>query len=162
MEQELEGQEGIVLAPNPDYLQGKTTSIKTGLRALSNTSEGASEGKPTDADPPTSSPTDNPIEAILLLNVDQPRSAETIALLLGRHHTSGAGITIPEYQGKGGHPIIFSGALLPELLQIEEATAGIRVVVQRHRAEMQRIAVGNPEVLWDLNTPEQYAAARQE
>ena len=48
---------------------------------------------------------------------------------------------------------------MPEVLQIKEATEGIRAVVQRHPEAMQRISLENPEVLWDLNTPEQYEAA---
>ncbi|MFQ6028228.1 MAG: NTP transferase domain-containing protein [Dehalococcoidia bacterium] len=137
LEQEIQGQTGVESVLNPDYQQGKTTSIKAGLSAL-------------DSDQ---------AEAILLLNVDQPRSAKTIGYLLQQHHAANALITIPEFEGQGGHPIIFSNLLLPELLQIEEATQGIRAVVRRHREAMQRIPVTNPEVLWDLNTPEQYEAA---
>ena len=146
LERELRDLAGVEPVLNPVYLQGKTTSIKAGLRAL----DSVSDSDRTD---------DKPVKAILLLNVDQPRSAATLEYLLRRHHESDAQITIPEFKGKGGHPIIFGGTLLPELLQIDEATEGIRSVVQRHLPAMQRITVENPEVLWDLNTPEQYAAA---
>ncbi len=125
---------------NPDYMAGKTTSIKAGLRALGG-------GMP---------------EALLLLNVDQPRSAETVSYLLRQHRSAGPLITIPTYGGKGGHPVVFDGALLNELTNITEETQGIREVVRRHQEGTLRVEMETGEVLWDLNTPEQYRAALEE
>ena len=50
-------------------------------------------------------------------------------------------------------------SLLPELLEIEEESQGIRAVVRRHEERLQRVEMDAAEVLWDLNTPEQYQAA---
>jgi len=133
----LEGREGVTLALNPDYLQGKTTSIKAGLKALRT----------------------NDFAALVILNVDQPRRPETIRYLLQQHQAGHSLITIPAYQGKGGHPIILAPSLLDELLTINEETQGIKAVVQRHKANTQRVEMESPEVLWDLNTPEQYGQA---
>ncbi len=135
----LEGREGVTLVVNPDYRQGKTTSIKAALEAL--------EPESTDV--------------LLILNVDQPRSAETIRFLLKQHRSASCLITIPTYLGKGGHPIILDLSLLQELRSIDEDTQGIRAVVQRHQDSTQRVEVSYPEVLWDLNTPEEYQAASQ-
>jgi molybdenum cofactor cytidylyltransferase len=133
----LEGQERVSLVFNPDYLQGKTTSIKAGLKALE-----ASD-----------------LATLLVLNVDQPRRPETIRYLLQQHQSGHALITIPTYQGKGGHPIVLAPALLDELLLINEETQGMKAVAQRHKAHTQRVEMESPEVLWDLNTPEQYHEA---
>ncbi len=133
----LEGQDRVFPVFNPDYQAGKTTSIKTGLRAR----------QAADA------------QTLVLLNVDQPRTSETISALLSRHQSSDCLITIPVFQGKGGHPIILDCSLLPELLEIAEASQGIRAVVRKHKERMQRVEIDTPEVLWDLNTPEQYQAA---
>ncbi|MDA0734206.1 MAG: nucleotidyltransferase family protein [Chloroflexi bacterium] len=122
---------------NPDYLTGKTTSIKAGINGLA-------VNKP---------------QTLLMLNVDQPRSAETIRLLLEAHQSAPVLLTIPTFQGKGGHPIIIDGSLIDEILAIEEDTQGMKAVMQRHSEQTQRVAVESPEVLWDLNTPEQYQAA---
>lgn len=122
---------------NRDYLQGKTTSLKAGLRALS---------------PP------NP-QTLLLLNVDQPRRPETLAYLLRQHQDAAARITIPTYRGQGGHPVLLDAALRDELLAITEETQGLRAVMQRHQGFIHRVAMDTPEVRWDLNTPEQYRAA---
>ena len=64
----------------------------------------------------------------------------------------------PTCNGKGGHPIVLDGSLLDELLDINEETLGIKAVVQRHGESVRRVELGIPEILWDMNTPEQYEA----
>ena len=133
----LDELDGVSWTLNPDYLKGKTTSIKAGLSAL---------------DP-------DAVDEILLLNVDQPRAAADVARVLEVHRASDCVITVPEYLGKGGHPIALSASLLPELLAIDEESQGIKAVVRRHPALVHRFPLDNPEILLDLNTPEQYRAA---
>lgn len=133
----LEKVEGVTWVVNPDYLEGKTTSIKAGVGALG---------------------TDKP-DTLLILNVDQPRSADTVRYLLQEHRSGKNLITIPEHRGKGGHPIVLDSSLLGELLSIDEETLGIKAVVQRNLALTRRVEMDTPEVLWDLNTPEEYQAA---
>lgn len=137
---------------NPDYRQGKITSIKAGLRALQQVWE-SDPGAPRE-------------EAVLVLNADQPRSADTIRRLLELHLRPDVGlveqpllITIPTYHGKGGHPIILSTSLMPELMGISEDTLGLKDVVRRHSSKAQRVEIDAPEVLLDLNTPEDYHKA---
>ena len=143
---------GVLRVYNPDYLQGKTTSIKAGLRALRQDWG--------------TNPTASQEESILVLNVDQPRSADTIRRLLDIHSGTAPGypgepslITIPTYRGKGGHPIILSTSLMPELLEISEETLGLKAVVRRHQGGTQRVEMDSPEVLFDLNTPEDFRRA---
>ena len=131
--------DGASWALNPDYLQGKTTSLKTGVAAI----------------------TGQQISDVLLLNVDQPRSADTVRTLLERHLASSYQITIPTHGGKGGHPIFISANLLPELAGIEEESQGLKAVVRRHAEATERFELDDPGVLWDLNTPEQYQNARE-
>lgn len=134
---EVEGKEGVLWQVNPDYWQGKTTSIKVGLNALG-------------PEQPS---------AILILNVDQPRSAATIRHLLQQHRDGCQSITIPRFRGKGGHPIVVDSALLEELKGINEETLGVKAVVRRHQEATLLVEMDTPEVLWDLNTPEEYQAA---
>jgi molybdenum cofactor cytidylyltransferase len=133
----LEGRSGVTGAINPDYAQGKTTSIKAGLAALGQDQPGV----------------------ILLLHVDQPRSPETIRQVLLRHAEGRRLITIPAYRGKGGHPIALDPSLLPELRGITEETLGVKSVVRAHQDSTLRTEMSTPEVLWDLNTPEEYKEA---
>ncbi|MBM3943000.1 MAG: nucleotidyltransferase family protein [SAR202 cluster bacterium] len=129
----------VTCTVNHQYQQGKTTSIRAGLAAMGNT----------------------PCDTLLILNVDQPRSAEVLRRLLEAHRHGGGLITIPTHQGKGGHPIILDGSLRQELAEIDEATQGLRAMVKRHQDSLQKVEMAEAEVLWDLNTPEQYQAAVQ-
>ena len=128
---------------NRDYFRGKTTSIVAGLRAVAAPPSASADG------------------SILLLNVDQPRSAAVVRRVLDAHHAArGALITIPTCGGKGGHPIVARRRLYGEMMAITEETQGMRAVTERHRERTQRVELGCPELLWDVNTPEQYQAAR--
>ena len=128
---------------NRDYVRGKTTSIIAGLRAIS--------------DPP---PADDREGSILLLNVDQPRSPAVIRQVLDAHQANPAAlITIPTCGGQSGHPIV-TRRLYAEMIAITEATQGMRALTERHRPRTQRSELGHPELLWDVNTPEQYEAAQ--
>ena len=111
---------------NSHYAEGKTTSIKTGLLGISN-------------DSVHSGP-------ILMLNVDQPRSASFINQVLSAHvnHPDKL-ITIPTYNGKGGHPTAVSRALYQEMLEINEATEGMRAVTDRHKQSTHRVEICAPE-----------------
>ncbi len=122
---------------NPDYLQGKTTSLETGVAALAG----------------------QQVSDVLLLNVDQPRSADTVRTVLERHPASSYRITIPTHGGKGGHPILIAAELMPELAEIEEESLGLKAVVRRHADATERFELDDPSVLLDLNTPEQYQKA---
>ncbi len=133
----LAGRPDVTCVQNPDYLQGKTTSIKAGLSAVN---------------PHT-------VRNILLLNVDQPRSAADIGRVLDAHRNHDFAITVPTWGEKGGHPIVLSADLLDELLAIGEESQGIKAVVRRRPEAVHRIPLDNPEILLDLNTPEQYRAA---
>lgn len=121
---------------NPDYLRGKTTSIKAGLSAIS-----------ADAD------------AILLLAVDQPRTASIVSAVVGAHVSGDYLITSPRYEGHGGHPLIFAASLREELAAISEEKQGIREVFLAHRDSVQEYALDDPQIRLDLNTPEAYEDA---
>ena len=133
----VEAIDGASWTVNEDYLQGKTTSLKAGVAALAG----------------------QQLSDVLLLNVDQPRSAETVQTLLERHSASTFQITIPTHGGKGGHPIFIASELLPELADINEETQGLKAVVRRHSEATERFELDDPTVLWDFNTPEQYQQA---
>lgn len=124
---------------NADYREGKTTSIKAGLSAVS-----------ADAD------------AIMLLAVDQPRAAAIVSAVIAAHYAGGALITSPRYRGHGGHPLIFAASLRDELARISERKQGIREVFQRHRDSVYEHPIDDPMIRLDLNTPDAYEKALRE
>ena len=123
---------------NERYAEGRTSSIKAGLAAVS---------------------TD--VNEIVLMGVDQPRTPEIVSRVIEAHLEAGALLTSPRYQGRGGHPLIFSVRLLPELMLISEANQGLREVFECHRSEINEVRFENPIIRLDLNTPEAYHSARR-
>ncbi len=127
---------------NEDYRSGKFSSLRAGLRAV----------RPAVA-PYVPGP-------VLILNVDQPRSAAITTQIL-RAHAQGVRrrrilFTVPTCDGKGGHPIALERELLQEVLALSPDSMGLRLVRARHWAQVQRVELGHAELLWDLNTPEEY------
>lgn len=123
---------------NPDYKTGKTTSIKAGARELQRLGVG---------------------DSLLLLNVDQPRTSDLIRRVVEAHNDGDALVTVPTWGGKGGHPIVMSVNLLDELLEIREETLGVKALRIRNEVHTQRVDLGEPQVILDLNTPEDYRMA---
>ena len=74
----------------------------------------------------------------------------------------GSLITIPTFNGKGGHPIAIAAELFPEVGSIEEESEGLKAVTRRHERSTNRVELGTPDILWDLNTPEDYQKALSE
>ena len=122
---------------NEAYRDGKTTSIKAGLRALRATPSG-----------------------VMLLAVDQPRPREVLQRLIDVHHSKRNLISVPRHGGKHGHPPLFDVSLIPELFEISEAGEGIREVIERHRDALREIEIADPLVVTNLNTPEDYERAK--
>ena len=122
---------------NESYRNGRTGSIKTGLAAVD-----------TDAD------------AVLFLGVDQPRTPDLIRQIVEAHTQRNALITSPRYQGRGGHPLVFSMSLREELASTSEENQGVREVFRRHHDEVNEVEIDDPMVRLDLNTPDDYEKAR--
>ena len=121
---------------NPDFAQGKTTSVRAGVAALG-----------------------DDVDTVVLLAVDQPRPSWVVRLVLDSHLASGALLTSPRFEGHGGHPLAFSAELFPELAAVTEERQGIREVLRRHEHEVNRVEFETAVVRLDLNTPEAYEAA---
>lgn len=119
---------------NPVPERGKTTSVITGLRAL---------------------PEDT--SSVLITSVDQPRPAELYRMLAAA--AGGSHIVVPDHKGHRGHPIVFPGHLLKQLVSLEEETLGLRGFLDRHRAETTLLPCPVEWLQWDLNTPGAYEEA---
>jgi molybdenum cofactor cytidylyltransferase len=128
---------GVRWVVNGRYREGRSTSIKAGLTAISQSAEG-----------------------IALLGVDQPRTPEIVSRIVSAHVENNGVITSPRYQGHGGHPLVFSASLKVELASITEEAQGIREVFSRHGDQVTEIQIDDPLVRLDLNTPEAYEEAR--
>ena len=130
------GGEDVLGVINHQYREGRTSSIRAGLNSVS----------PNASD-------------IIIMAVDQPRAPEIVSKVISAHLEANALLTSPRYRGRGGHPLMFSARLLPELSRISEENQGLREVFERHRAEITQVHFDDPAVRLDLNTPEAYDEA---
>jgi molybdenum cofactor cytidylyltransferase len=120
---------------NHDFRQGMSSSVKCGVK---NAPAGA--------------------EAFMLLLGDQPFISPTIInRVLDDYHNNTHGIVIPVYEGKSGHPVIFNAKYRPELLAI--ADRGAKAVVNNHLNDILEVHLEAPEILNDIDTPQDYREA---
>lgn len=127
----------LTLVCNPDYAQGQSTSLRAGMAALP-------EG----------------VDAAVMLLVDQPFvSAAIIDRLIEEWHRSRAPIVQPVYRGQPGNPVLFARALFSELLTVR-GDRGARELIRANPARVLHVAFDDDRPLFDIDTPEAYAAAR--
>ena len=115
---------------NRDYLQGMTTSLQCGLRAV-----------PADAG------------GVLFTLVDHPAvRPQTIDRLLAEPRPV---LRVPRYADSRGHPIWFSRALIQEFLDIPVGRAA-NEVVHRHKTATEFLDLDDPGIIADIDDPEAY------
>lgn len=81
----------------------------------------------------------------------------TISLLVSvaSAYTSGAGaIVIPRYGPKGGHPLVISGELVKELLNLSEEGLGLKGLISRKRDRVIYVDTDDPGAVLDVDRPE--------
>ena len=122
---------------NTRYYLGRAGSLRLGARAV-----------------------ERDTDAVIVVNVDQPRTAGFFRALIAGHDPSRAA-TRPVVDGRRGHPVILSGRLRGEMLEVTEEGEGLRAILRAHSAEVGEVAIDGSATL-DLNTPEEYQAARAE
>ena len=94
----------------------------------------------------------------MLLLGDQPFiGPEIINQLIDRYQTGKYGIIIPVYNGKRGHPVIFGVKYKKELLGIGDG--GAKIVVDNHADDVLAVSLDSPEILADIDTPQDYQKA---
>lgn len=141
VERAVGGLAGVRTVFNARYEQGEMlSSVHAGIGALA---AGASGGN-----------------GLVLAFADQPAVlSPTVRTLVKAFAATHPPLAIPRYQGRRGHPLVFSGVLVPEI----QALCGqetLRTVVHRHLAEAVLVEVDDPSVLEDLDTPEDFARAQ--
>lgn len=91
---------------------------------------------------------------------DMPRIPLEVAPRLAAALDAGAAAAAPEYQGRLGHPVLFSAALFPDLLALQ-GDRGARTVLERLGERLARVAVDDDGVVFDVDSPAQLAVAVQ-
>lgn len=119
---------------NPQYRLGQLSSLQVGIQALSPESEAA-----------------------VVNLVDHPLiKAETIQALMASFATDPLPIIIASYQGRRGHPVLFAKGVYGELLAAP-LDKGAKVVVRKDSKRVCELALDDPGIRADIDTPEEYA-----
>jgi len=133
----------IVRLVNPAPERGQLSSLKVALRWLV-------------AEVPSCT-------ALLVALVDHPAVDPATYRALrdaSRNASPTAAILLPSHRGRRGHPVVFARSVWEELLALPD-DQGARVVVHRDPGRVVEIAVDDPGVLRDVDTPADYAALRE-
>jgi molybdenum cofactor cytidylyltransferase len=116
---------------NPDWEKGQLSSIQAALRSLPDGTEG-----------------------FLLCLIDHPLiSAELVNDLIAQFYATRAPVVLPVYEGKRGHPVIFSKAVFGEL-ENAPIDVGARAVVWAHTKELFEHPTTEEGCVLNLNDPE--------
>jgi molybdenum cofactor cytidylyltransferase len=128
----------IAFATNPNPDSPMSASIVLGVNALRDTAP-----------------------AVLIMPADHPAiHPETIEQLIEKWR-GGAQLIQPEFQGKGGHPVLIDLSYRDELISL--ASQGtLREFFKKHRAEVLRLPVDSSFVARDMDTWEDYCALHQD
>lgn len=122
---------------NPRYLEGQLSSLQAVIRHLSEWG--------------------GPVSGLLVCLVDHPLIDRTTVRHMTKAFAAGTHpIIIPTYGGRRGHPVIFSRALFPELMDAPPEQ-GAKAVVWKAPERVLELETDNDEILVDIDTPEKYA-----
>jgi molybdenum cofactor cytidylyltransferase len=125
---------------NPIYQQSEMTeSLKTGIQELSETTQ-----------------------AFLVVLGDQPSiDADVIRQVVARYQEERPQLVIPSYNMRRGHPWLVDRSLWNDLLSLNPEET-MRDFLNRNQKGIRYQVVDNPEILMDIDTPEDYDRFRPE
>lgn len=123
---------------NPDYMNDDMVhSVRLGLISLNNN-----------------------IQTALVVLGDQPQiQVDTILTLIEAYSTSAQPIIIPSYKQRRGHPWLVARSLWPKLLAMKPPVT-MRDFININRDQILYVDVDTPEILMDLDTPDDYQLHR--
>ncbi|SPF33670.1 conserved hypothetical protein [Candidatus Sulfotelmatobacter kueseliae] len=129
---------GAATVTNPDPSRGQFSSLQVGLHEVLNRGRDA---------------------AVITLVDRPPVGATTIGILRAAFEAAEPNIwaVVPEFSGEHGHPYLAGRELIEAFLQAPP-TASARDIEHRLQQHIQYVTVGDPLVVLNVNTPEEYAA----
>jgi len=101
-------------------------------------------------------------QAVLIALGDQPAvMPDVMRRVLETRAETGVRLIVPEYEGRGGHPVLIDLAYRDELLNLDPAR-GLRALFDAHRDEVRRVPVASAYVTRDMDTWADYCALHEE
>lgn len=99
--------------------------------------------------------------ALLVALVDQPATPPEAVRNVIEAWQAGARLVVPEWQGRGGHPVLIDLALREEILSLVPRE-GLRALFDAHRGDVTRVPAESPFVTRDMDTWDDYIALHTE
>lgn len=128
----------VVFAHNPAYATGMASSLRTGVDAVSNAAG-----------------------AVICLG-DMPRvTAAHLNQLVTAFEDAedDAAIVVPTCERKRGNPVVWGRRNFAEMAELE-GDVGARALIERHASAVRTVAVDDPAILVDVDTPDALEAIR--
>jgi molybdenum cofactor cytidylyltransferase len=126
----------VNLVRNPDYLQGMSTSLRAGTRAL----------------PPEA-------EAAVVLLADMPRvSAVHVDRLIDAFDAKQPSIVVPEKDGRRGNPVLWPREFFAGMRSVA-GDKGARGLLEAHADRLRRLAFDDDAIFIDVDSPDDLARA---
>jgi molybdenum cofactor cytidylyltransferase len=123
----------VSIVYNPNYKCDMLSSVRCGLRAIS-----------------------RQCKAVLVALGDQPSvTTKLVDRMLQNFTSTPKQILVPLYNGKRGHPVIFSSIYRDEILTRYDGI-GLRGLLYAHNEEIFELSVETSGVLSDMDLPEDY------
>lgn len=135
---------GGFLVANPEPERGQFSSLRVGLQEVLNRGRDA---------------------AVVTLVDRPPASAETMGKLMAAfaghfNRDDAKWAVVPECEGKHGHPIVIGREMMEAFLRADESSTA-RDVEHANQEHIQYVKVQDPNVIANVNTPEDYQALVQ-
>lgn len=132
----------LTLVDVGDWARGQSQSVRAGLRTAQDSA--------------------GPLNGALFLLADQPGvSTDLLSALVRRHRETLAPVVAPRYEGQRGNPVLFDLRTFAEFGTLT-GDVGARSIIQRHEDAIAWVDWPSAEILRDIDTPDDYAAAQSD
>jgi len=125
----------VTVVHNPDYAEGLSASLKTGIAALGDNVDGA-----------------------LIMLADMPAITPELcnALVDAFDPEAGRSIVLPTHDGKRGNPVLWGRQYFAAMAELK-GDVGARHLLGEHEEAVVEVECDTPAVLLDIDTPEALA-----
>jgi molybdenum cofactor cytidylyltransferase len=130
----------VILAHNPNFRAGLSTSLKAGIAAVPSAIDGA---------------------IVCLGDMPQVKAGLIDRLVAAFDPEKGALIIVPTTEGKRGNPVVWSRRFFADLAAVE-GDVGARHLIGGYQEAVVEVAVNDAASLTDVDTPEALQALKAE
>jgi len=129
------GDRPVRVVINESYREGMLSSVQCGVRAIA-----ASQN------------------AALFALGDQPHiESHVVSEVIQAYRSGEAGMVIPRYRGKKGHPIIINLLRYRAAILQLPVHVGLNALMQEHADDVRFIEVSTEDIIRDIDVPEDYS-----